>query len=175
MAGGVGAQVVDAAPCAVAHAVAGLRERPDFQLRRVGVGFDGEAESARALAAAAELARGLGAELRILTVVESAVLMSTGSVGPAVYESIREALRQEAEKKVDHAVDSLEDLSVSRAILEGPIPASIVEESRRSSLDLLVVGSRRFGPLRRLLLGSVSRALMHSAPCSLVVVPRGGG
>jgi nucleotide-binding universal stress UspA family protein len=101
--------------------------------------------------------------------------MSTGSVGPAVYESIREALRQEAEKKVDHAVDSLEDLSVSRAILEGPIPASIVEESRRSSLDLLVVGSRRFGPLRRLLLGSVSRALMHSAPCSLVVVPRGGG
>ena len=39
-------------------------------------------------------------------------------------------------------------------------------------MDLLVVGSRGYGPLRRVLLGSVSSELMHSAPCPVMVVPR---
>ena len=46
---------------------------------------------------------------------------------------------------------------------------------RRASgeLDLLVVGSRGYGPLRAVLLGSVSSALVRSAQSPLVVVPRG--
>ena len=38
---------------------------------------------------------------------------------------------------------------------------------------LLVVGSRGYGPLRRVLLGSVSTELVRSAPCPLIVTPRG--
>jgi nucleotide-binding universal stress UspA family protein len=38
--------------------------------------------------------------------------------------------------------------------------------------DLLVTGSRGYGPLRRVLIGSVSTPLMHSAPCPVMVVPR---
>ena len=38
---------------------------------------------------------------------------------------------------------------------------------------LLVVGSRGYGPLRRVLLGSVSTQLVRSAPCPLIVTPRG--
>ena len=39
-------------------------------------------------------------------------------------------------------------------------------------VDLLVVGSRRHGPLRRLLLGSTSAYLARTAPCPLLVLPR---
>jgi nucleotide-binding universal stress UspA family protein len=39
--------------------------------------------------------------------------------------------------------------------------------------DLLAVGSRGYGPLRAVLLGSVSSALVRSAASPLVVVPRG--
>ena len=39
-------------------------------------------------------------------------------------------------------------------------------------LDLLVVGSRGYGPLRRTLVGSVSDELVRTAPCP-VLVPRG--
>jgi nucleotide-binding universal stress UspA family protein len=38
---------------------------------------------------------------------------------------------------------------------------------------VLVVGSRGYGPLRAVLLGSVSRRLMTEAHCPVIVVPRG--
>jgi nucleotide-binding universal stress UspA family protein len=55
-------------------------------------------------------------------------------------------------------------------ILPGGTAASLVERSEQ--LDLLVCGSRGYGPLRSVLLGGVSRALAHHAHCPLLVVPR---
>jgi nucleotide-binding universal stress UspA family protein len=43
---------------------------------------------------------------------------------------------------------------------------------RSRHLDLLVVGSRSHGPVRRLLLGSTSTRLVREAACPLLVVPR---
>ena len=39
-------------------------------------------------------------------------------------------------------------------------------------LDLLVIGSRRWGAVARLMLGSTGEALMHGARCPVLVVPR---
>ena len=39
-------------------------------------------------------------------------------------------------------------------------------------LDLLVVGSRGYGPVKRLVLGSTSEYLERHARCSLIVLPR---
>lgn len=39
-------------------------------------------------------------------------------------------------------------------------------------VDLLVIGSRRWGPATRVLLGSTGEAVMHDAACSVVAVPR---
>jgi nucleotide-binding universal stress UspA family protein len=52
-------------------------------------------------------------------------------------------------------------------------PAQALAE-RASRLDLLVVGSRGWGPVRRLLLGSTSEQVVRDAPSSVLVVPRGG-
>jgi nucleotide-binding universal stress UspA family protein len=40
-------------------------------------------------------------------------------------------------------------------------------------MGLLVVGSCGYGPLRRVLLGSVAASLLHAAPCPVIVCPRG--
>ena len=40
-------------------------------------------------------------------------------------------------------------------------------------LDLLVCGSRGYGPLRAVLLGGVSRRLAAEAQCPVIVLPRG--
>ena len=45
--------------------------------------------------------------------------------------------------------------------------------SRSADLDLLVVGARAYGPVRRLLLGSTSSRLVRTASCPLLVAPRG--
>ncbi len=52
-------------------------------------------------------------------------------------------------------------------------PAQALAE-RAGGLDLLVVGSRGWGPVRRLLLGSTSEQVVRDAPSSVLVVPRGG-
>lgn len=39
-------------------------------------------------------------------------------------------------------------------------------------LDLLVTGSRGYGPIRRLMLGSTSAKLVHHAPCPVLVLTR---
>jgi nucleotide-binding universal stress UspA family protein len=46
----------------------------------------------------------------------------------------------------------------------------LARESER--LGLLICGSRARGPLRRVMLGSVSVALLRSAACPVVVAPR---
>lgn len=51
-------------------------------------------------------------------------------------------------------------------------PARVLEAAAREGLDLLVLGSRGFGPLRRVLLGSVSSELVREAPWPVMVVPR---
>jgi nucleotide-binding universal stress UspA family protein len=42
---------------------------------------------------------------------------------------------------------------------------------RSAALDLLVVGTRGHGPVRRLLLGSTSTRLVREAHCPVLVVP----
>ena len=76
------------------------------------------------------------------------------------------------ERRTADAVASIDEgLTVKTRVLDGPAVDMLAEESR--SLDLLVVGSRRYGPVRTVLLGSVSAGRVDQASCSVVVVPRG--
>ena len=74
------------------------------------------------------------------------------------------------------------DLGLTRArgqvpcdsrLAEGDAAEQIVDTSAAS--DLLVIGSRGYGPLRRTLLGSVSRSVLQSARCPVLVLPRAAG
>jgi nucleotide-binding universal stress UspA family protein len=63
--------------------------------------------------------------------------------------------------------------------LSVPVTATVGRDVPAASLldlsavtDLLVIGSRRWGPLARLLLGGTGEALIHGAHCSLLIVPR---
>jgi nucleotide-binding universal stress UspA family protein len=62
------------------------------------------------------------------------------------------------------------DLEVSSAAEQGA-PAVVLRNAAEGA-DLLVVGRRTRMPLTRLLLGSVSRALVHDPPCPVAVVPQ---
>lgn len=53
----------------------------------------------------------------------------------------------------------------------GP-PAETLASACEDGVDLLVAGSRGYGPLARVLLGSVTTGLTGMAPCPVIVVPR---
>jgi nucleotide-binding universal stress UspA family protein len=157
-------RVLQGAPCAVAVAPRGLAER-DVNLRSIAVAVDGSDESADALAFARRLAAGTSADVRLVTVLPPQLaewgLYRYVPTNPG-YEAFA---RREAERV----------LSVARpgedtAIRTGSIVGALVDVSRE--VDLLVMGSRSYGPVRRLLLGGVSDLVVRASHCPVVVLPR---
>ncbi|HST39535.1 MAG TPA: universal stress protein [Conexibacter sp.] len=174
VAGSVPERLLHGAPCAVAIAPAGYAERPATPPREIGVGFDGSSEAQVALAAAADLAVACGARLHAITVVRAQPgLYVPGPFGAAQYASYVKAVRAQESRTLRAAVDRLGrlEIEVTTETLDG-LPPQVLEE-RSSELDLLVLGSRSYGPLRRVLLGSVSIHLVRTAACPLLIVPRG--
>lgn len=55
-------------------------------------------------------------------------------------------------------------------MIEGPPREIIVDEADKWGADLIVMGSRGLGAWSRVLLGSVSNAVVHHAKCSVLIV-----
>jgi nucleotide-binding universal stress UspA family protein len=153
---------LNGAPCAVAIASLGYAEHSS-PFAKVGVAYNGSQESTAALATARKLAAPTGASVHALQVVPITTYAYTGIVPPALGESI-DVMLQEANSRLKELPDV-----EGRAVygLTGEELASFGDE-----VDLLVVGSRGYGPMRRLVLGSTSDYLERHARCSLVVLPR---
>ena len=143
----------------------------DRGLRTIGCGFDGSPESREALAWAADLARRRRAHLLALAVHTPVAFGGVSTAGAIGYQSANDALRAALDEQLSEAVATLGDGSeASGRVLDGDAASELAEAS--AELDLLVLGSRGYGPIRNLLLGSVSRALVRSAACPVVVLPR---
>jgi nucleotide-binding universal stress UspA family protein len=155
-------------PVAVApHGDAGA----DNRLATIGCGFDGSHESEEALAWAAALARRRRARLQALA-VHSRVAFGAVSTTAFGYRSADDALRNELKQRMRAALAALAGGSEADGrVLEGDAANELAAAS--AELDLLVLGSRGYGSVRSALLGSVSRVLVRSAACPVVVVPAG--
>jgi nucleotide-binding universal stress UspA family protein len=121
---------------------------------RVIAGYDGSPGSATALAWAAQQARLHHAELHVMTVVRIRTPV-------ADVDDLRARLRPD----IDHVTDGL---PTEHHIEHGDTAGHLVHACQAT--DLLVVGSRRRHSLAERLLGSVSHACLHTAPCPVVVV-----
>ena len=175
--GSTGARVMEAAPCAVAIAPHGFGARTDADLRVLATAYDGSPEAEVALRYAESLARTLGSELRVLTVAESPhVPIPTLGGGYPIdglsYPSLVEAIERSTRVRLERAVAALpQSVRPSGELLAGDA-ATALATAAEDGVDLLVTGSRGYGPLRRVLLGSVSARLVNTAPCPVLVVPR---
>ncbi len=153
---------LNGASCAVAIASRGYAEYPK-PIAKVGVGYDGSPESGTALAAARELAAPTRATVHALEVVPIATYAYTGLVPTAIGETINDAL-QEANGRLQELPE-----------VEGHAVCGLTGEELAAfgdQVDILVVGSRGYGPMRRLVVGSTSNYLERHARCSLLVLPR---
>jgi nucleotide-binding universal stress UspA family protein len=167
--GGTGERLLSGAPAPVAVAPAGF-SAAGGGVRLVGCGFDGSEESHRAVAWATDLARRVPAQLRLLSVYERTLPASLAVGGGLATASVNDVLRRRRAETLARAVSELDaGIKVDGALLDGDARELLIRES--GGLDLLVVGSRGYGPLRAVLLGSVSSALVRSAASPLVVVP----
>ena len=152
---------VNGAPCAVAVAPAGFAEQPG-ELATIGVAYDGSAESEDALRTARALAGHSHGRVHALNVVTLPSYAYAGTV-PAAFTDI--------EQLVSDADAEMKRLVGVEGRAEYGLPAEdLVAFSKH--MDLLVVGSRGYGPWGRLLHGSTSSSLARHCRAPLLIVPR---
>ncbi|HEX7609651.1 MAG TPA: universal stress protein, partial [Solirubrobacteraceae bacterium] len=153
---------LNGAPCAVAIAARGYAEHPT-PLAKVGVAYNGSEEAKGALTVAREIAAPTRAEVRAIEVVSIPTYAFTGLVPPAFGETV-ELMLSEGNARM-RELEGAEGRAVYG--LAGEELAAFGDE-----VDLLVVGSRSYGPVKRLVVGSTSDYLERHARCSLLVLPR---
>jgi nucleotide-binding universal stress UspA family protein len=174
-AGSVAERLLYGAPCPVAVAPAGFHERSGPSLKVIACAFNGTDESRAALRHAVFLARAAGASLRLLSVHEPELIFGIDAV-PAGYDpdEVARDTRAQLEHDLAEAASAVgPGLDVHHYVLEGSAHEALASAAE-NGVDLLVVGSRQYGPARRVLLGGVSAGLVRSSPTSVLVVPRPG-
>jgi nucleotide-binding universal stress UspA family protein len=159
----------------VSERVAQLATRPVAVVRasapvsggRVVVGVDGSARSLAAMRWAAAEARARHSDLEIV----HAWRLPTMSSSPVVSVFPDLAAMEDAGRAVlDNAMadPALAGIRVHRHLANGSAARALVE--RAASAGLVVAGTRGLGRVTGALLGSVSRQLLHHAPCPVVVI-----
>lgn len=172
LAGSTGVSLLHGSPCAVGIAPRGYRERSGEEIDHVAVGFDGSAESEHALIAASALAAATGATLKLVSVAVPPPF-GTGKGGAGGWHALVEAIEERARQELAGARNAVpEGIRVEGSLISGE-PVEALRSAGEAPGTLMVVGSRAYGPLRRVLLGSVATQLVRSAPCPLIVTPRG--
>lgn len=180
--GSTAERLLHGAPCPVAVVPRAWSGRPRGP-QTVAVGFDDTPEGHEALRAAHTLAGRAGATLRVVHAVRDHLDMYAELEPKRPGRTDRTDLDDaEGEHKlvVDRIVRGrLADLG------DGAVPAPAVEVdifvddpadalvAVSENVDLLVCGSRAYGPLRAVLLGSVARRVVDAAHCPVIVLPRG--
>jgi nucleotide-binding universal stress UspA family protein len=153
--GSTGERLLHGAPCPVAIAPRGYGEHADAAIATVGCAYDGSAEALGALAMAEDVARRLGARLDVMRVVEP-------HEDAAAADDLARVVAQ-----LDPAV------CARSLVLRGEPVHELATAS--SSVDLLVAGSRGYGPMHAVLTGATSGRLIRKAACPAVIVARGTG
>ena len=91
----------------------------------------------------------------------------------ALAGKLLEDTRDEFRDLLERGISELDVGTKAEAVLREGDPAEVLaQETER--LDLLVVGSRGYGPIRGALLGTVSAAVTRAAACPILVISRGG-
>lgn len=166
-AGDDAAGTVHGSPCPVAVAPRGLAGQQWPHVSRIGVGYDGGPEATQALAFAARLARDCDAAIAIRSVVVSPVAANNLSAYDADW---LERSKEVAQDELNEALSDL-DAEATGDVAVGFAADELVELS--TDVDVLVLGSRGWGQVRRTMAGSTAAAVMRKAHAPVIVLPRG--
>jgi nucleotide-binding universal stress UspA family protein len=167
--GSVAEHLLQGARCRLVIAPKGYAEEDhsEDRLRVVGVGYDGMAESHAALQEAARLAEKFHASMKVIGVATPVPAMGAAAAAQAGAEA-----GPDFQTRLHEAVAELPSELRALPIMERGNPVDKLLEASELGIDLLVLGSRGFGPVMRLLIGSVSSRVIRGAACPVMVIPR---
>lgn len=169
MMGSVSDGVVHHASCPV------LIERgQSASFHRILLASDASAGARKATSVAFSLAERFGAALTVLNVFEPSYVFADADANPNPAEAAEEQIdREKSFRAVEESLDAVEVKTEIPYFLHqerGHPAKAIVEYAELGKFDLVVMGSRGLGGFDRLLLGSVSDAVLHHANGAVLIV-----
>jgi nucleotide-binding universal stress UspA family protein len=175
--GSVSSRLLHSSPIPVAVAPRGFRARPDARVRRVTAAFGGAQGGDDLVVAAAAVAAGVGATLRLASFAVRARAPVTAGVGRGPEDAMIEQWVQEIRTAGQEALERVGGLPTSPTGLEavvghGETWDEALEDVEWDDGDVLVVGSSSIGPVARVFLGSRATKIVRHSPVPVVVVPR---
>ena len=170
----VAGRLLSGGPCTVAHAPVGYASGA-HPLRRIVVGYDRSEEAGDALAEAAVVAAAAGAHVDVVCAHDPVAHLGYPGV-VAITPQEAAAAQETAEGIASEGLQALpEAVRGSRAGRPGAAGAVLDAFAEEQHADLVILGSRGYGPLRRVLLGSTSSHVLRHCTRPVVVLPRGTG
>lgn len=147
---------------------------------KILVCYDGSEASQRAIEKAHQLTAACGIhEVTLLHAYEDYSWVATSADGYAPSPENLSTLKELEEKKVDEKKEILlkeaEKFNDTTAKIEVKLvqghPASVITDvAEEGNYDLIIMGSRGLGGIRRVVLGSVSNSVMQGTDVSVMVV-----
>ncbi|MDH5795060.1 MAG: universal stress protein [Candidatus Bathyarchaeota archaeon] len=148
---------------------------------KILVALDGSESADRALDFALDLAEKYSANMVLLSVVPFATVplvpsppASMQPATPIAVETYSKALREKHEEMLSEAVKKAKkvkpSLNVTTQLVEGRPSDRIIETAEKGDFDLIVIGSRGLGGIKKLFLGSVSDRVADEAKCPVLIV-----
>jgi nucleotide-binding universal stress UspA family protein len=172
MPGNVTSALLHGAATAVAVAPRGYCEGPRPEIARIGVAVNDSDESRQAVAAAATLAGAAGAKLDLIGASDPNPFGYTAAFEVMTAGEVEGIATEHARRALESARDSVPAGIETELHLRHDEPGAALAEASES-LDLLLLGSRGYGPIGRTFLGSVSGYVTRKAACPVIVTPRG--
>ena len=146
---------------------------------KILLAIDGSASSDEAIAEILARPWPEQTEVKVITAFEMPVIVGIEpwAAGPMYFDDLHKAAWSAANGVVENAVTKLKTspekkLKITGGVMQGSPGQVIVETAEEWGADLIVMGSRGLGAWNRLLLGSVSNAVLHHAKCSVEIVRR---
>ena len=145
---------------------------------KILIATDGSEFSRAAIEQACQLAsEPQQAEIKVISAYEPHVPIATEpfAVSAEYHAELNELGRQRAENWATEAVDLIgtscneSNVTVSSVVEQGTPARCIVDTAASWDADLIVMGSHGRGFWGRMTLGSVSDAVIHHAPCSVLI------
>jgi nucleotide-binding universal stress UspA family protein len=165
-------RLLHGAPAPVTVVPPGWRRSAPERISSIGVAYVDTRDGREALRRAVRVARRIPARLTLYTVLGQSSERYSYLVGRTDEQAFWDKARDSYGKALEFAAAGVPpELEPQTVLLQGAVVESLAALAP-DDVDLLVCGSRGYGPVRRVLLGGVSSQLIRSARLPVAVVPR---
>ncbi len=139
--------------------------------RKILVGYDGSEHAKKALNVAIDLAKQVGSELHIITVID--IFSINSLIDAPIPKEVIENLTNRAHVVNKEAVEISSSKGVAKVksvVIQGDPASMIVKYAAENGIDLIVIGSRGLSTFKRILLGSVSISVVRDSKVPILIV-----